>query len=432
MASLAPAPSGWRARVTTGAESRSQDAASFAEAVAFLPALAASRLNVSVALPTRFAVVERLTLPSLDIQELDGMVRLQLEKTLPYALEETTYGFQILSTRVGAPASPAEAPSEAEAPGEASASPAGIPETALVVWVVHNSAVETFCEPLLSRKQFPQRLTIWAMHIAVQAPRGGIAAGLWQEDEGVVFAVFENGALSFTETISSPDEVLAELPQVTMSAELAGASTEFGVVLIDPSLAHLSESVSQVFGVPTQELPAIDDVIDVNPPVDLTLAAWHAELDRLERMGRIRSYLIAAGLVYAVLVLAAFAFLAVQGQRLQTVENELATVQPQVESVIARKARWKSLAPAIDRGRFTAELLMQLVQSLPSADVRLTQFDQSPTQFMVEGEAPDASQAIQFTEKLKASPALSEFQFEAGPPAILPNDHAQFRIFGKL
>jgi len=266
----------------------------------------------------------------------------------------------------------------------------------------------------------------------VQAPQMGIAAGLWQEDEGVVFAVFENGALSFMETIGSPDDVSAELPQALMSAELAGASTEFCTVLLDPALASLRESVTQFFGVPAQELSTLDDALDVNPPVDLTLESWQAELARVARLGKLKARLIGVGIVYAALVLLAFGFLGAQGRRLEALDKELATVQPQVDAVIAQKSRWKAMAPAIDRSRFTTELLLQIVQSLPSADVRLTQFDQSPTQFMVEGEAPDANQAIQFSDKLKATPGLNEFQFEAGPPSILSNDHAQFRIFGKL
>ena len=442
-ASLAPAPNGWRARIITGAQTQAQNASSFAEAVATLPAKTASALDVSVALPTRFAIVERLTLPSLDIQELDGMVRLQLEKTLPYAIEDTTYGFQILSTHTGEAkpqpvavtvlaSSEVEIESIPDTSAEASPESVPVPETTLVVWVIHNSAVEQFCESLLIRKQFPRRLTIWAMHIAVQAPATGTAAGLWQEDEGVVFAVFENGALSFMETIGSPDNVSVELPQALMSAELAGASTEFCAVLIDPALASLQESVTEFFGVPSQELSPLDDALDVNPPVDLTLESWQAELARIAQAGKLKARLITAGIVYALLLLLAFGYLGAQGRRLRTLEVELTVVQPEVDAVLAQQTGWKALAPAINRSRFTAELLLQIVQALPSADVRLTQFDQTPTQFMVEGEAPDANQAIQFGEKLKATPGLSEFQFEASPPSILSNDHAQFRIFGKL
>jgi hypothetical protein len=56
----------------------------------------------------------------------------------------------------------------------------------------------------------------------------------------------------------------------------------------------------------------------------------------------------------------------------------------------------------------------------------------NPAQFMVEGEAPSAAEAIDFLEHLKAEPGLGAYRIEAGNPVILPNGSAQFRIFGKL
>jgi hypothetical protein len=51
---------------------------------------------------------------------------------------------------------------------------------------------------------------------------------------------------------------------------------------------------------------------------------------------------------------------------------------------------------------------------------------------MVEGEAPTASLAIQYVDALRANPELKEFNISGGPPEILPNEHAHFRIFAKL
>ena len=48
------------------------------------------------------------------------------------------------------------------------------------------------------------------------------------------------------------------------------------------------------------------------------------------------------------------------------------------------------------------------------------------------GEAPTASVAIDYMAKLKAEPGLDAFTIDAKPPQLLPNDHAQFNINGKL
>ena len=91
-----------------------------------------------------------------------------------------------------------------------------------------------------------------------------------------------------------------------------------------------------------------------------------------------------------------------------------------------------AIAPAIDPHRYTVEILYQVSSSLSSEDIRITTYDQTPAQFMVEGEAPTAGSAIDFGDRLKNNPELKDFKFDITPPTILPNEHAQFRIFGKL
>jgi hypothetical protein len=50
---------------------------------------------------------------------------------------------------------------------------------------------------------------------------------------------------------------------------------------------------------------------------------------------------------------------------------------------------------------------------------------------VIEGEAPSANLAIQFTESVKKNNGLAAFAFESDSPTLLPNEHAKFRIFGK-
>jgi hypothetical protein len=138
-----------------------------------------------------------------------------------------------------------------------------------------------------------------------------------------------------------------------------------------------------------------------------------------------------AGAVYLALLFGAFGYVLWLNSRVKSLDRKIAAADPQIEFVRNRQQRWQALAPAIDPRLYPIELLFQIFQSMPSADIRITTFDQTPTQFMIEGEAPSASLAIEFGEKIKNNSALDMFVFEMAPPVILPNDHAQFRIFAR-
>lgn len=440
IARLAPAPNAWRAWIDAPISSqgtapelpggrRVRQAPSFVELVAALSEEGGSKsapTEIDLAVPTRLLILERLTLPSGDRSELADMVRLQLEKTLPYPVEETTSGFQLISQKQTEVTAPAETEGE-------TAATTTVTESTVLICAVHNEALQTFCAPLLQSGHFPHSVTPWAMQIAAMADPAEIVCAIWQEEADVVFAVFENGTLGHVEILASPETLSDDLPQALMSAELAGVNTALTVALVDPALMQQSEAIEEALGLSIVELVLTEPPSTPREaPVDLTLEAWRAELARRKRMRAIQSRLVIAGVVYGVLVLLACVGLAMQRHRLSGIDAELALVQPQVDAVLGQQNRWKALGSAIDPSRYAVETLFQVTQSLPSADVRITQFEHSPGELRVEGEAPDAAQAVNLEEKLKAQPALSGFQFEAGNPQILSNDHAKFSISGKL
>ena len=382
-----------------------------------------------MAIPARHAVFERLTLPSEDPDELASMVRFQFEKSLPYPIEETAIGFQILSKTAIVPTR------DEEVQGLEDPQPPSEPgvQTTLLACGVHHATLSSLCAPLLER-QFPERLTLWAMHVAAQSLAGETACGLWCEENDLAFGIFESGRLGFLKILGANQEsLLSELPRALMSAEMAGAPCEFREVLLDPTLSAWSEPLAALLRAPVRELLATPGI---EPPpgeaVDLTPETWRAEQSRWERSLRLRRRIGVAAADYVVILLAVLGDLGFQSGRLNALRKEAATLQPQVDAVIDRQTRWKELAPAVEPRRFAVELLFQAWQNLPTPETRITRFDLAQNQFMLEGETPDAQQAVEFAEKLKKAPELSDFRFEAGQPVILPNEHAQFRIFGKL
>ena len=426
-----PATCGWRVTaITAHGDSSTQEVTTFAEAVAAGFALTAElrldktspkQIPASVALPTRLAVFERLTLPAGNREELAGMVRLQFEKSLPYPAEETALGFQILSQSVTTPAGSTE--------GEP-AEP--LTHTTLLACGAHHAAVADFCAPLLER-QYPKSLTLWAMHVAAQAPTGEVACGLWREEGDLVFGIFENRRLGFVEILTSLDDALTGLPRVLMSAEMAGVPTEFRTVLLDPSLASLAEPLTAFLGAPVREIAVQQaTALPEGDAVDLTPESWIAEQARKERFRQRRNQIGGAAAVYALLLLAGLVYLGVQAGKLESLRREALTLQPRVDAVIDQQTRWKALTPAIDQRRFAVEILFQICQCLPSSDARITRFDLDQGQFTIEGETPNAEQANEFVEKLQSRPELADFRFQAGQPLILANQHWKFQIFGNL
>jgi hypothetical protein len=77
------------------------------------------------------------------------------------------------------------------------------------------------------------------------------------------------------------------------------------------------------------------------------------------------------------------------------------------EFVRATEAKWKALAPAIDPHFYPVEILQHLFESLPSADVRITSYNQSARQISVDGEANTAALAYEFIDKIKKEPGVA-------------------------
>ena len=107
-------------------------------------------------------------------------------------------------------------------------------------------------------------------------------------------------------------------------------------------------------------------------------------------------------------------------------DRRIAHDAPETEFVRATEARWKVLAPAVDPHYYPVEILQHVFESLPSADVRITAYNQSARQISVDGEANTAAPAYDFIDKLKKNSELRPFQFDMASPRILPNYHPPF------
>jgi hypothetical protein len=374
---------------------------SLAEAVPLLNA----QDDFVLGLPVSAVLAQRIHLPSADPAEFAEMVRLQIEKALPFSPEEMTTDFEVIEQNE-----------------------AGSVVSAVAV---RNEQLAELAAPLLDHGYIPRQVTVYAAQRAsTYAPQGN-ALLIYPEGETMVSAVTENGKISMARTLEgiAPEHLQMELPQLTLSAELQGINAVFPNVLLDETCHELRDTVQGILASPT-EIVGVE-----KPPADVKLnllpASWRRRRIHLERLGEWRRRLIWAGAVYAgifLLLLAVFGFFRFEIGRL---DRAITRDEPQIEFVRATESNWKALAPAIDSRYYPVEILLRLSQSLPSKEVHITSYNQSARQISVDGEANTAQLAYDFAEKVKKNPGLQIFQFNMADPRILPNGHAQFRLEGR-
>ena len=398
-----PAPDGWRVG-GLAEDAVTQPARTMEEAAAAVPDGATLRLS----LPVSAVLMERMRLPSTDRGELGSMVVLQLEKTLPYGGEELTSGFEVIQQEEN--------------------------ESDLLAFAVSNEQLDGLCEPLRSRHKLPDEVTVFAIQLAAKFPGEEVLALIFREADATILAIAQRGKLVAAHACAAVnrEQFTEELPRLLLAAELEGAPVNFSKVVVERDLADWLDSVKMQFTETPVLLVPVDGPMEPGP-LNLVPATWTLEQQSEARKAKVRDWLALAGAIYLVLLLMAAGYIIWLTRQVNAIDAQVQATGPSVDTIGHEKTRWTALQPAIDPSRFTLEVLQQIYKSIPSDDLKVTIFDYTPTaQFMIEGEAANGNLAIQYADALKANPALKDFNFESPAPDFLPNEHAHFRIFGKL
>src|SRR5439155_338668 len=285
-----------------------------AEAV---PLLAATDEFV-LGLPVSAVLAQRFRLPSVDPAEFVEMIRIQIEKLLPFSADEVTTDFELIEQ--------------------------SDTESVVSAVAIRNEQLAEIASPLLERGYIPRQITVYAAQRATTHAPNGNAVLIYPEGETLVYAVTENGKLSLARVFEGGNgaQLQLELPQLRLSAELQGIDASSPNVLLDETCYELRDTVQGILARSTE-------IVGIELP----------------------------------------------------------------------------LAPAIDAHYYPVEILEDLFESLPSADVRITAYNQSARQISVDGEANTAALAYELIDKIKKNPELRAFQFDMAAPRILANNHAQ-------
>jgi hypothetical protein len=361
--------------------------------------------DVVLGLPIAAVLTQRFQLPTADPAEFREMVRIQIEKALPFSADEVTTDFEVIEQNENGSIVSAVA--------------------------VRNEQLAQLAAPLLDSGHIPRQVTVYASQRASTHVPEGRALLIYPEGEQLVSAIAENGKVSLTRALDGiePQQLQSELPQLTLSAELQGISGAFPNVLLDETCYELRDTVEQI-------LTSRPELVGVETPpasvkLNLVPQSWRERRAQLARRGEWQKRLIWAGGAYVCLFLLALLYVGYLKFQVNRLDRAITQDNPKIEFVRAAEGNWKSLAPAVDTRYYPVEILLHLYESLPSPDVRITTYNQSARQISVDGEANTAALAYQFADKVKKNGPLQIFQFSMTDPHILPNGHAQFRLEGR-
>jgi hypothetical protein len=356
-------------------------------------------------LPVTAVLAQRFRLPTIDPTEFPEMVRIQIEKALPFSADELTTDFEVIEQNET--------------------------ESVVSAVAVRNEQLAELAAPLVERGHIPRQVTVYAAQRASTHAPEGQALLIYPEGEALVSAITENGKVSLTRTLEgiAPEQLQIDLPQLALSAELQGITGSFPNVLLDETCYELRDTVQKIL----DRRPEL--VGPESPPASVKLnllpESWKQRRAQLVRQGEWRKRFLWAAAGYGGLFLLALAYLGFMRFEIGRLDRVINREAPEMEFVRNTETNWKALAPAIDTRYYPVEILLHLFESLPSPDVRITVYNQSARQILLDGEANSAALAYQFADKVKKNSDLKIFQFTMADPRILPNGQAQFRLEGR-
>jgi hypothetical protein len=397
---LIPGATGWRIRVSGADES---SVPTLDEAIAAIPEDA----HIELALPCQSVLLERHKLPATDRAELADMLQLQLEKTLPFPVDEVSHGYELL--------------------GQADN------ESTILSIAAHHTQLDQLCAPLRSRGRLPERITLQAQRVAAACAVNETVLALWPEQEQLAAAIITDGKLAWAQPISSRDAetVLSELPGLLISAELEGVPSDFSVVRLSRECFDLEPALASHFQKPIQQLA---ESADTAGTLDLLPAAWHHEATRRERNEKLKQNLLMAAVFYLLLVAGAFVYLVWYRKQVQNLQAEVLRTAPKYASINRQMERWKALTPAVDQALYPVEVFRLLAKDWKQNDnLQFISFNYRvrPQEWVLNGEGTSDAH-FDFTQALKKNTELLEnWKVETPPPTTINSEKTKFTVTGK-
>jgi hypothetical protein len=163
---------------------------------------------------------------------------------------------------------------------------------------------------------------------------------------------------------------------------------------------------------------------------DLPPAAARSERRSRQQWEMIRQIGAGAALLYALLLLWMAGDYLIHRHALTTWKQKISSLQAPATEAQQDSERWKTLRPAVDPTTYPLDLLAAIAAPTEGGKVRLTAFTMEKGRLQVSGEATDVTTAYAFIDQLKKSPALHEYDWNAGQPQIAGKNSVKFDMEG--
>ena len=180
----------------------------------------------------------------------------------------------------------------------------------------------------------------------------------------------------------------------------------------------------------TTGYPILPETATLSKTEDLPPAAATAERRKRRQWELVRQIGAGAVLVYTLILIWMAGDYLIHRRALSAWKQKLAALQSPASQAQADSERWKTLRPAIDPSTYPLDLLAAVAAPTEGGKVRLTAFTMEKGRLQVSGEATDVTTAYAFIDQLKKSPALSEYEWNAGQPQIAGKNSVKFDMEG--
>ncbi|MEM1058130.1 MAG: hypothetical protein AAGK14_02685 [Verrucomicrobiota bacterium] len=360
------------------------------------------RGEVTLLLPLNAVLLQHLRLPSADPEEIHSMAALQVEKA-GIIEDATAFSCQILEQREDA--------------------------SSVLCLMLREDKVEQLCAPLLEAGIFPQRAYLHLDSFAGSLPAGQIQLVLLREGPDLVLGLINRNRLVFAEILDvAPGATLDgdAINQALWRAELSGLSTSFDQIVVGRGCEAWRQALADYFQAPVVELPG---ELPAKPTAtELTPASWKNRQAARQRRRQTMRWLWLGGVVYALLLVAALAWILYRQTQLQSLEAANERLQQQLVQQAEYTARWEAWQGSVDPEATPLEYLVAACDALPDPEVKLVNFHYKPDEITIEGEAPTLPEANEAVRNIKKTFAEMGFDVGSDLPTPLKDDRYHFNI----
>lgn len=154
--------------------------------------------------------------------------------------------------------------------------------------------------------------------------------------------------------------------------------------------------------------------------------------ERQSQSQRSKSRLIAlsvgATIAAAIALVATLTSFALQERNM--LREKVAVLTPRASRVMDHKKAWLEAAPAVDPSSWPQQMLLHSMEPAASSEASITHWEWTPERMSIRGRMPNASLALEYSQELKTSEALSAFAWETPAPVIASDNSATFEMKG--